>query len=53
MLAEHDVPRHLAGLARRAARLCPTLALSLEASDAERRLPAGGAPPLAAGERRR
>jgi len=53
MLAEHDVPRHLAGLARRAVRLCPTLALRLEASSADRNLPAGAEGRLAGGERRR
>ena len=52
MLAEHDVARHLAGLARRAVRLCPTLALRLEASSADRKLPTGAAGPLAGGERR-
>jgi ferredoxin len=53
MLAEHDVPHHLAGLARRAVRLCPTLALRLEASNAERKLPTGGERPLAVGRERR
>jgi ferredoxin len=53
MVAEHDVPRHLAGLARRAVRLCPTLALRLEASNVERKLPTGGAGPLAVGSERR
>jgi ferredoxin len=54
MLAEHDVPHQLAGLARRAVRLCPALALRLEASDAERKLPTGGdGRPKADGERRR
>jgi len=53
MLAEHDVPRHLAGLARRAVRLCPTLALRLEASSADRNLPTGAEGRLAGGERRR
>ncbi|HYK33415.1 MAG TPA: ferredoxin [Streptosporangiaceae bacterium] len=30
MMPEHPVPDHLAALARRAVRLCPTLALRLE-----------------------
>jgi ferredoxin len=53
MLAEHDVPRHLAGLARRAVRLCPALALRLEPSNAERKQPTGGEGRLAAGGARR
>ena len=43
MLAEFEVPQHLKPLARRAIRLCPTLALRLEAASAERRPPTGGA----------
>src|SRR5215469_6491633 len=42
ILAEREVPAHLAVLARRAARLCPTLALRLEAANAERKSPTGG-----------
>jgi ferredoxin len=42
ILAERDVPHELAALSRRAVRLCPTLALRLEASNAERRVPTGG-----------
>lgn len=30
IMPEHPVPEHLAALARRAVRLCPTLALRLE-----------------------
>lgn len=52
ILAEHDVPRHLTALARRAVRLCPTLALRLEAANAERTVPTGGAhDPVRAGAR--
>ena len=42
IVAERDVPHHLSSLARRAARLCPTLALRLEAANAERKVPTGG-----------
>ncbi len=48
VIADYPVPRELLALSRRAVRLCPTLALRLEASNAERRTPAGG-PPEAAG----
>jgi ferredoxin len=52
ILAERDVPRDLAPLARRAVRLCPTLALRLEAANTERREPTGGAhDPVRAGSR--
>jgi ferredoxin len=37
ILADQPVPRELASLARRAVRLCPTLALRLEAVSADRR----------------
>jgi ferredoxin len=36
ILADRDVPRNLAALARRSVRLCPTLALRLEPSRGER-----------------
>ena len=39
ILADHEVPGQLAGLAKRAVRLCPTLALRLEAESADRRQP--------------
>jgi ferredoxin len=42
ILADHPVPSHLGSLAKRAVRLCPTLALRLEAEKAERRTPIGG-----------
>jgi ferredoxin len=42
ILADREVPLHLAAFARRAARLCPTLALRLEAANAERKVPTGG-----------
>ena len=42
VLADRDVPHDLAALSRRAVRLCPTLALRLEAANAERRVPTGG-----------
>jgi ferredoxin len=42
ILAELDVPHDLTSLSRRAVRLCPTLALRLEAANAERRVPTGG-----------
>lgn len=48
MLADCPVSRDLAPLARRAVRLCPTLALRLESVKAERRAPTsrqpGGSP---------
>lgn len=42
ILADRPVSHELAPLARRAVRLCPTLALRLEAVNAERRVPTGG-----------
>jgi ferredoxin len=42
ILAEREVPKHLAALARRAARLCPTLAIRLAEADAERKSPTRG-----------
>jgi len=51
ILAEREVPAHLAVLARRAARLCPTLALRLEAANAERKSPTGGPEDSARGRR--
>ena len=42
ILADDAVPRELTPLARRAVRLCPTLALRIEAATAERRAPTGG-----------
>jgi ferredoxin len=42
VLADRDVPHELSALSRRAVRLCPTLALRLEAANAERRVPTGG-----------
>jgi len=42
-----------AALARRAVRMCPTLALRIEASNAERKQPTGGQGQLAAGGVRR
>jgi len=42
VVADYPVPHALAPLARRAVRLCPTLALRLEAVSADRRAPAGG-----------
>jgi len=50
-LAEREVPAHLAVLARRAARLCPTLAPRLEAANAERKSPTGGPEDSARGRR--
>lgn len=38
MLADRQVPRELRTLARRAVRLCPTLALRLEGANADRRV---------------
>ncbi len=38
IVAGRDVPPELGSLARRAVRLCPTLALRLEAANAERRV---------------
>jgi len=38
IVADRDVPPELGSLARRAVRLCPTLALRLEAANAERRV---------------
>lgn len=53
ILADQTVPHQLGLLARRAVRLCPTLALRLEAVDAERRVPTGGPrDPAAPGGRR-
>lgn len=45
IVADREVPGALGSLARRAVRLCPTLALRLEAANADRRVPTGGAPP--------
>ncbi len=42
ILADREVPAQLGSLARRAVRLCPTLALRLEAANADRRVPTGG-----------
>jgi ferredoxin len=42
ILADYPVPNQLGSLARRAVRLCPTLALRIEAENAERRAPTGG-----------
>jgi ferredoxin len=39
ILADRPVPRDLTSLARRAVRLCPTLALRLESVNAERKAP--------------
>ncbi len=44
ILADHPVPPHLSSLARRAVRLCPTLALRLEPLDAERKAPTNTQP---------
>ncbi len=44
ILADREVPSQLGSLARRAVKLCPTLALRLEAANAERRVPTGGGP---------
>lgn len=44
VIAEREVPSELGPLARRAVRLCPTLALRLEAANAERRVPTGTFP---------
>ena len=44
ILADREVPAQLSSLARGAVRLCPTLALRLEAANADRRVPTGGAP---------
>jgi ferredoxin len=41
ILADREVPARLGSLARRAVRLCPTLALRLEAANADRRVPTG------------
>jgi len=41
VLADRPVPHELAPLSRRAVRLCPTLALRLEAANAERKSPTG------------
>jgi ferredoxin len=38
ILSARDVPPELGSLARRAVRLCPTLALRLESTNAERRV---------------
>jgi ferredoxin len=51
ILADREVPGQLGSLARRAVRLCPTLALRLEAANSERRVPTGGAPAQAAHRR--
>lgn len=45
VIDDREVPSELGSLARRAVRLCPTLALRLEAADAERRVPTGGVSP--------
>lgn len=50
---DREVPAQLGSLARRAVRLCPTLALRMEAADAERRLPTGGIPAHASADDRR
>lgn len=42
ILADREVPHGLTSLARRAVRLCPTLALRLEGVNADRRIPTGG-----------
>lgn len=42
VLADREVPAQLGSLARRAVRLCPTLALRVEAANADRRVPTGG-----------
>ncbi|HEX9032430.1 MAG TPA: ferredoxin [Streptosporangiaceae bacterium] len=39
ILADQPVPHQLSSLARRAVRLCPTLALRIEPVSAERRVP--------------
>lgn len=51
ILADREVPAQLGSLARGAVRLCPTLALRLEAANADRRVPTGGAP-VQSGQRR-
>ena len=52
IISDDPVPHNLAGLAKRAVRLCPTLALRLEAVSTERRVPTGG-PRADAGHRGR
>jgi ferredoxin len=42
ILADRPVTHELTGLAKRAVRLCPTLALRLESVNADRRPPTGG-----------
>jgi ferredoxin len=52
ILADQPVPHQLSSLARRAVRLCPTLALRIESANAERRAPTGAArEPAGAGRR--
>lgn len=53
ILADQPVPRELSPLARRAVRLCPTLALRIESVDAERKAPTNpqpGTPASTAGQ---
>jgi ferredoxin len=47
VIADAPVPHELLALSRRAVRLCPTLALRLEAANAERKAPADGTGPRA------
>jgi ferredoxin len=47
ILADRAVPGELAALAKRAVRLCPALALRLEATTAERKAPSNPRPPTA------
>lgn len=52
ILADQPVPRELSPLARRAVRLCPTLALRIESVDTERKAPTNqqpGTPGIPAG----
>ena len=44
VLADRQVPHELMSLAKRAVRLCPTLALRLESASADRRVPTDAGP---------
>jgi len=44
IVADRPVPRELSSLAKRAVRLCPTLALRLEPTTAERKAPTNSRP---------
>jgi len=50
ILTDRPVPHELASLARRAVRLCPTLALRLEATNAGRRAPTSSQRSAAGGQ---